>query len=168
MDFTKLVYRHSPMPAASLIAFTPELRPSQLADSRLLQWFCRLELIDGIKAPSKSTLQRYDLLIGESYISAQIHLWLAELANPATLRITRDPLDFDTVFMDTTCLRTNIHFPVDWVLLRDATRTLVKAILVIRSHGLHHRMPEAESFISEMNRLSIEALRVLEWVIFEE
>lgn len=127
----------------------------QLADSRLLQWFCRLELVDGIKAPSKSTLQRYDSLIQESHLSAQIHLWLAELANPATLQITRDPLDFDTVFMDTTCLRTNIHFPVDWVLLRDAARTLIKAILVIRSHGLHHRMPEAESFISEMNRLSI-------------
>ena len=127
-----------------------------LADSRLLQWFCRLELMDGIKAPSKSTLQRLDSLIEETHISAQIRLWLAELANPTTSQITRDPLDFDTVFMDTTCLRTNIHFPVDWVLLRDATRTLIKAILVIRSHGLHHRMPEPESFISDMNRLSIQ------------
>lgn len=40
------------------------------------------------------------------------------------------------VFVDTTCLKANMHFPVDWVLLRDGLRTLVKSIVVIRRHVL--------------------------------
>lgn len=128
----------------------------QLADSRLFQWFCRLEEVDGIQAPSKSTLQRYTEFIEESQLSSRITEWLARLANSSTVVITREALDFDTVFIDTTCLKTFIHFPVDWVLLRDGVRTLTKAILVIRDHGLKHRMPAPESFLREINRLSIQ------------
>ena len=128
----------------------------QLADSRLFQWFCRVEQVDGIRAPSKSTLQRYSEFIEESQLTSRIQEWLARLANPATVGFTREALDFDTVFIDTTCLKTPIHFPVDWVLLRDGVRTLTKAIVVIRQHGLKHRMPAPESFLREINRLSIE------------
>lgn len=42
------------------------------------------------------------------------------------------------------------------MLLRDAARTLLKAIRVIRKHGLRHRMPKPEELIREMNRLSIQ------------
>jgi hypothetical protein len=66
------------------------------------------------------------------------------------------PLDLEAYFLDTTCVKANIHFPTDWVLLRDAARTLVKAIRLIRKHGLKHRMPKPEELIREMNRLSIE------------
>jgi hypothetical protein len=45
----------------------------------------------------------------------------------------------------------NIHYPVDWVLLRDATRTLMKATALIRRHGLKHRMREPGCFISQIN-----------------
>jgi len=65
-------------------------------------------------------------------------------------------LDLEAYFLDTTCVQANIHFPTDWVLLRDAARTLVKAIRVIRKHGLKHRMPRPEDLIRQMNRLSIE------------
>ncbi|MEI6125111.1 MAG: hypothetical protein WCQ99_01020, partial [Pseudomonadota bacterium] len=58
--------------------------------------------------------------------------------------------------MDTTCLEANIHFPVDWTLLRDATRKLMKAVRLIRREGLKNRMQEPESFMRQMNRLSIE------------
>jgi hypothetical protein len=50
----------------------------------------------------------------------------------------------------------NIHYPVDWVLLRDATRTLMKAVALIRGQGLKHRMEPPESFITRINRLCIE------------
>jgi hypothetical protein len=30
-----------------------------------------------------------------------------------------EALDLDTYFVDTTCVKTNIHYPVDWVLLGD-------------------------------------------------
>ncbi len=57
----------------------------------------------------------------------------------------------EAAWIDSTCLKANIHFPVDWVLLRDAVRTLVKAILVIRKHGLKIRIPEPTTFLSAIN-----------------
>lgn len=60
------------------------------------------------------------------------------------------------MWLDTTCLKTNIHFPVDWVLLGDAVRTLMKAVRLIRTHGLKQRMAPPEEFLKAMNRLSIQ------------
>jgi IS5 family transposase len=70
------------------------------------------------------------------------------------------PLDLESVFLDTTCLAANIHFPVDWVLLRDATRTLMKGVRLIRDQGLKRRMEEPESFISRINKLCIQMTHV--------
>ena len=53
-------------------------------------------------------------------------------------------------------MKANIHFPVDWVLLRDAVRTLMKAALLIRKHGLKSRMEDPRKFLKEINCLSIE------------
>jgi hypothetical protein len=41
-------------------------------------------------------------------------------------------------------------------LLRDSTRTLMKAVRLIRDQGLKHRMDPPESFITRMNRLCIQ------------
>ena len=58
------------------------------------------------------------------------------------------------MYFDSTCVKANIHFSIDWVLLRDAARTLMKATTLIRKHGLKHRMPqEPLAFLSEMNTL---------------
>jgi hypothetical protein len=65
-------------------------------------------------------------------------------------------VDLESAFLDTTCLEANIHYPVDWVLLRDATRTLMKGVRLIRDQGLKHRMEEPESFISRINKLCIQ------------
>src|SRR6266496_3152390 len=67
-----------------------------------------------------------------------------------------ETLDLNSYFLDTTCLAANIHYPVDWVLLRDATRTLMKALQLIRQQGLKHRMEAPEQFLSRMNRLCME------------
>ena len=66
-----------------------------------------------------------------------------------------EALELDDVFADCTCVKANIHFPTDWVLLVDAVRTLVKAIVLIRRHGLRHRIPEPESFLREINTLAM-------------
>jgi hypothetical protein len=71
----------------------------------------------------------------------------------------RAALDLDTYFLDSTCVKLNIHFPVDWVLLRDAARTLVKAILLIRKQGLKRRMQEPKAFLKRMNQLAMEMTR---------
>jgi transposase, IS5 family len=66
------------------------------------------------------------------------------------------PLNLDAYFLDTTCVAANIHYPVDWVLLRDGTRTMMKAVRLIRQEGLMHRMEPPESFITRINRLCLE------------
>ena len=59
-----------------------------------------------------------------------------------------EAVDLESAFLDTTCLSANIHYPVDWVLLRDATRTLMKAVQLIRGQGLKHRMEAPQSFLT--------------------
>jgi len=58
--------------------------------------------------------------------------------------------------MDSTCIKANIHFPVDWVLLRDASRSLLSAIQTIRAQGLKHRMIEPSALLKKMNQLCIQ------------
>ena len=57
---------------------------------------------------------------------------------------------------DSTALKANIHFPTDWILLRDAVRTLMKAALLIRREGLRRRMEAPEAFLARMNTLSLQ------------
>jgi len=54
------------------------------------------------------------------------------------------------------CLKATLHFPVDWFLLRDAARTLMKATVLIRREGLKQRMPQKPlRFLSDMNKLAM-------------
>ena len=71
-----------------------------------------------------------------------------------TLELT-EALNLEAYFLDTTCVKLHIHFPVDWVLLRDAARTLMKATRLIRKRGLKVRMEEPEEFLKRMNQLCI-------------
>lgn len=128
----------------------------RLADSPVLQRFCCLSQIDVVTVPSKSTLQRYDLWWPESEVRPLIHQLLSlGAANPAQLHLP-EALDLEIAFLDTTCLCANIHYPVDWVLFRDATRTLMKALGLIRDAGLKHRMEAPETFITRINKLCIQ------------
>ena len=129
---------------------------ARLADSPLLQFFCGLSEVDRVKVPAKSTLQRYDLWWSEAEVRPLIHQLLSLGATaPERLQLT-EPLDLESAFLDTTCLAANIHYPVDWVLLRDATRTLMKAVQLIREQGLKHRMEAPESFLSRINKLCMQ------------
>jgi hypothetical protein len=133
----------------------------RLADSPLLQWFCRLSRLDEVHIPGKSQLQRYSEWLPEADMRKLIDTLLAAAACPADseghqMIDLQEALDLDAYFLDTTCVKMNIHFPVDWVLLRDAARTLLKATMLIRKRGLKVRMEEPETFLKQMNRLSIE------------
>ena len=127
----------------------------RLADSPVLQSFCLVSRLDRIKVPSKSELERFSKWVP----AARVREVVAQLTRqgqdqPQKLNLEQ-PLDLETSFVDTTCLEANIHYPVDWVLLRDATRTLMKAVRLIRGEGLKHRMEEPEVFLRQMNRLCI-------------
>lgn len=132
----------------------------RLAECPLFQWFCNLDELDRVRVPGKSTLNRYahwlpgeemQSIIGALTMAAASHT--PEGVSPIGLA---NAVELDLFWMDNTAIKANIHFPVDWVLLRDAVRTLVKAITLIRRHGLRHRMPSPERFTSEINKLCME------------
>ena len=130
---------------------------ARLADSPLWQWFCRIDRLESVRVPSKSALQRYEA----QWSAAEIR-WLVERLNQLAAQPAGaerlgliSTLDVGAYFADTTCVKAHLHFPVDWVLLRDAARTLIKGTLVIRKHGLRQRMPAPEDFLRQMNRLSM-------------
>jgi len=129
---------------------------AHLADSPLLQRFCLYDQIDVIKVPAKSTLQRYADWVEHKEIQETIHGLLGQAAHQPHLLQLEQAVDLETCFLDTTCLEANIHYPVDWVLLRDATRTLTKAVDLIRQQGLLHRMEEPALFRKRMNQLCIQ------------
>jgi hypothetical protein len=129
---------------------------ARLADSPLLQRFGGIDELGCVQVPSKSTLQRYDRWWKEQEVRSVIHPLLNLGATaPQTLHLPQ-AVDLESAFLDSTCLEANIHYPVDWVLLRDATRTLMKAVRLIRDQGLKHRMEEPESFITRINTLCIQ------------
>ena len=131
------------------------------ADSSLLQWFLRISEVDYVQAPAKSTLERFSKWVSEETMT-QIHLKLVtQSTTPAPAGVAQplnliEPVDASEVFFDSTCLKATLHFPVDWVLLRDATRTLMKATVLIRREELKQRMPqEPLRFLSDMNKLAM-------------
>lgn len=128
----------------------------QLAGNALYQWFCRIDAVDQIRVPSKSELQRFAHWLPAAQMREVIQdLLKLALTKPKQL-VLREALDLEEYFLDTTCLKAPIHFPTDWVLLRDGVRTLMKATLLIRRAGLRGRMEPPEEFLRRMNRLSIE------------
>ena len=129
---------------------------ARLADSPLLQFFCGISEVDRVCVPSKSTLQRYATWWTEADVR-QLSGQLLQTGAQAPQKFQMpEAVDLETCFLDTTCVAANIHYPVDWVLLRDATRTLMKATTLIRQQGLKHRMEPPEVFITRINRLCIQ------------
>jgi len=134
----------------------------RLADSALLQNFCLIDRLCQIKVPSKSQLQRDESLFEEGFLRQIISEIIQQTAHEQKSQEDnqvmglKKAVSLEQYFLDTTCLKANIHIPVDWVLLRDATRTLMKAVQLIRAEGLLNRMQDPETFIRQMNRLSIQ------------
>jgi hypothetical protein len=128
----------------------------QLAGNPLYQWFCQVDALDVVKVPSKSELQRFaHWLPADQMRHVMDGLLQSAIEHPRRLSLV-EALDLEAYFLDTTCLKANIHFPTDWVLLRDGVRTLMKATRLIRKAGLCARMESPEMFLGRMNRLSME------------
>lgn len=134
---------------------------ARLADSALFQRFCGLIVINIVRVPSKSTLERYEKMFPEDLIRECV----TDLINAASTPIKAETLNQKLLlekeismadyYLDTTCVKANIHYPVDWVLLKDGSRTLMKAITLIRKQGIKHRMAAPSEHIREMNKLCI-------------
>ena len=127
----------------------------QLAGNPLYQWFCLVDALDQVRVPSKSELQRFAHWLDPKAMRQVINgLLKGAVDQPRKLGL-KEALDLEEYFLDSTCLKANIHFPTDWVLLRDGVRTLMKATLLIRRAGLRRRMQAPEQFLRQINRLSI-------------
>jgi len=137
----------------------------RLAESFLLQRFCLIDNLDKIKVPSKSALERYEKEIPDEIIRELNILLIESASSKAEPEEHEQKLQLDEevsmadYYLDATCVKANIHYPVDWILLRDATRTLMKAIILIRNEGLKHRMQSPSLFITEINKLCIQMTR---------
>jgi hypothetical protein len=128
----------------------------QVAGNPLYQWFCLVDALDQVRVPSKSEVQRFAYWLPAPQMREVINgLLKGAVEKPRKLDL-KEALDLEEYFLDSTCLKANIHFPTDWVLLRDGVRTLMKATLLIRRAGLRGRMEAPEEFLRRMNRLSIE------------
>lgn len=129
-----------------------------VAASDLLADFCGVRRLDGITGISKSTLERASKFFRPDQVR-----WMQQVLTEMCGETDRaaevglvEPVQTDVCLVDTTCLEANIHFPVDWVLLRDVATTLLKATSLIRQAGLRARMPqEPAGFATAMNRLCI-------------
>ena len=135
----------------------------RMADSQLFQWFTRTASVDGVRPASKSTIERFEKMFSEKEICELIHRLsqaVADKDQASNLLLQETALRFDEIFADGTCVKAHIHFPVDWVLLRDSGRTLVKAIELIRRHGLKHRIGPPERMLRDMNKLCMEMTHV--------
>jgi len=129
----------------------------RLADSTLFQWFTGIDALSSRKAISKSSLERFEKYFDEQTVGEQIKTNIAKFSDAELAKEIglKEPVDFSQVLMDSTCIKAHIHFPVDWVLLRDAARSLLLAITTIRAQGLKHRMIEPSVLLKEMNKLCI-------------
>lgn len=129
----------------------------RLGESELYRWFCRLDCLGELRVPSKSEIGRF-MQMGDEPLLRTLNEQVLQLAalpvqeqGQQALQL-KNQIELDTVWLDSTAIKTNIHFPVDWVLLRDATRTLMKTTGLIRRHGLKHRMADPRQFIRNMNK----------------
>ena len=124
-----------------------------LSHSDLYKWFCGINRFYLPKVPGKSTVGELENSI-PSALTEDIEKRLLRAVQGESCQVLDEPLDFSRSYVDCTCICANIHYPIDWVLLRDSTRTLMKATARIRKLGLRHRMPfEPSVFISKMNKL---------------
>lgn len=133
---------------------------ARLADSPLFQHFCGLAQIDKVVVPAKSTLQRYAHWAADELLKPLLDQLLRQAHQQAKALQLTQPVDLDSAWLDTTCVKANIHYPTDWVLFRDGCRTLLKAIELIRDQGLRHRMPEPPVLLRAINCLCIEMAHV--------
>jgi hypothetical protein len=97
---------------------------AQLAGNELMADFCGVRMLDGIRWTSKSTLDRASKLFSEEELR-QLNVLLVEVLgekDTCVLAGLEEAVDTSVVLVDSTCLEANVHYPVDWVLLRRSER----------------------------------------------
>lgn len=127
-----------------------------LSHSDLYKWFCRINRFVDPKVPGKTHIGDMENMLPVHIINQMETLLLRSVTEESS-EVLYEPIDFSQCYLDSTCITANIHFPVDWLLLRDSTRTIMKALYRIRRLGLKNRMQcEPNEYISKMNKLCMQ------------
>ena len=92
-----------------------------LAKCPLYRWFCGCEDFEVIRVPGKSTLQDYAHWLPVEKMDQLLQTLTDAVGDEERARMIglENELDRAVIWVDSTCLKANIHFPIDWVLLRD-------------------------------------------------
>jgi hypothetical protein len=100
-----------------------------------------------VRKISKSGVHHLGKLLSESSVVALHRCFLEVVCHTerAGLVGLQNVQSMKTCLIDLTCLETNIHDPTDWVLLRDVSGTLLKAIKRIRNEGPFTACPRIRS-----------------------
>lgn len=124
-----------------------------VASKPLFQWFIGINRFFGPDVFSKSTLEEWENDLPKTLLDSMNHALILS-AGDSDGYMAEKAVNVSSLYYDTTCVPANIHYPVDWVLFRDAARSLMLAVACIRKSGIKHRMPsEPHEFISQMNSL---------------
>lgn len=132
---------------------------TQLALAELYQWFCHINRFTTPTIPGSSKLNYLENRLGDTFLqSANTKLISYALQNSGVGKAVEiaEPIKIDDCFFDPFCLEANIHFPVDWVLLRDASRTLILLITRMRRHVANRMEYSVEKLMRQMNNLCIQ------------
>ncbi len=140
--------------AKSLLGCSFREFSARISDSNMLQWFCKFDGPQIKKLPSKSKLNDLARCIPESLVRDFVNL--LTMAINGGIESISEKLDLTSIYADSTCLKLNIHYPVDWVLIRDAIKSIMKTIKTVRNHNIKHRINPPDTFIKKINQLSIE------------
>lgn len=133
----------------------------ELGCNFLYQKFCGLWRLGTIRVPAAKTFERYEKMASTQMLRDLVaHLnhtaaMPVNVSEEQALQLSK-PVDLGVEYVDATAVKARVHYPVDWVLLRDAVRTLTLAITQARKHGVYSRMPKApEEYLCAMNKLCI-------------
>lgn len=131
-----------------------------LAASELFQSFCGINSWACIDIPTHQEINALENSLSDSLLRA-INVMLVKdvvLNEMQTKKLGLErKFDLNKVLTDSTCIKANIHYPVDYLLMRDMIRTSMLKIERIREVGLKLRMPcTPKEWLSQTNSLIIE------------
>jgi hypothetical protein len=124
-----------------------------IAGSEFYQTFLFAGDISRLDVPGKTKINDFSKMISGDELKKMLSESMRKVKKSPEICET---VSTDVIWADCTCLLSNIHFPVDWILLRDAVRSTVKTIETLRKHGIIHRIKPPRLFLTEINKLCIE------------
>jgi len=129
-----------------------------VAVAPLYQWFCGINRFSSAEIFTKSYVNTLENTLSDKFLKdLNVESNRALFNKDSCQKMGFDEeFNLNNLYADPTCIKANIHYPVDWVLFRDLIRTSMLKVTLIRDAGINVRMSETpKEFISKINNLCI-------------